>query len=475
MAPEQVKRPVKKILKLPPRAPSLLVKPTFMQKSKYKHLLNDPNVQRWFRKLLRRSPASAQKNLSRLGWLCEHFDTSPKELARKSKRKAEDWTEDMISLLEDDGKRSSYISNLFKTAKSWFKHNRKHVEVEYKVAPETGLYAKEKPPTNDELRRILDAADIRQKVAISLMAFSGFRDQTLGDLTGVDGLKISDFPEMKIANGTVEFNAIPTFVICRAPISKSRYEYRSLLSQEGCEYLRTYLTWRMQEKEKDVKQIVEGKTKTVRVKVPGEKLTPDSPIITPTRLNVGSHIHTTNINGIIKKAIVKAGYNWRPYALRRFFAKRLLRAEDDQLIPGQYAKFWFGHHGEMLLRYTLEKGLDDEDLERLRKAYQRLDETHLTTLGKRPETPERLRSSMRETMLEMLGFTEEERQKIDLGKLTDDQFRDLLHQKAASLFGLNGKNRQKIIPMSQVAEAITEGWEFVTQLPNDQAVIRSPA
>ncbi len=345
MTPDQAKPPVKKALKLPPRAPSLRVKPTFMQKSKYKDLLDDPNVQRWFRKLLRRSPASAGKNLSRLGWLCEHFDTSPKELARLSKRKAEDWTEDMISLLEDNGKRSSYISNLFKTAKSWFKHNRKHVEVEYKVAPETGLYAQEKPPTNEELRRILDAADIRQKVAISLMAFSGFRDQTLGDLTGVDGLKISDFPEMKIANGTVEFNAIPTFVTCRATISKSRYEYRSLLN---------------------------------------------------------------------------------------------------------------------------------EDLDRLRKAYERLDEAHLTTLGKRPETPERVRSSMRETMLEMLGFTEEERQKIDLGKLTNDQFRDLLHQKAASFFGLNGKNRQKIIPMSQVAEAITEGWEYVTQLPNDQAVIRSP-
>jgi len=146
MAPDEAKRPDEKAPKLPPRGPALRVKPTFMQKSKYRHLLDDPNVYRWFRKLLRRSPASAGKNLSRLGWLCEHFDTTPKELARLSKRKAEDWTEDMISLLEDEGKRSSYISNLFKTAKSWLKQNRKRVEVEYKVAPETGLYAKEKRP-----------------------------------------------------------------------------------------------------------------------------------------------------------------------------------------------------------------------------------------------------------------------------------------------------------------------------------------
>jgi hypothetical protein len=326
MAPDQGKTaPAKKALKLPPRASSLRVKPTFMQKSKYKHLFNDTNVLRWFRKLLRRSPASAQKNFSRLGWLCKHFETTPEELARLSRRKAEIWTEDMISLLEDEGKRSSYISNLFKTAKSWFKHNKKRIEVEYKVSPETGLYAKEKPPTNEELRRILDTADIRQKVAVSLMAFCGFRDQTLGDLTGIDGLKIGDFPEMKIVNGTVEFTTIPTFVTCRAPVSKSGYEYLSLLNEEGCEYLRTYLTLRMQPREKDTKQIVDEKTrktKTVRVKVPGETLTPDSPIITPIQLNVGSHIHTTNINGIIKKAIVKAGYNWRPYVLRRYFAKR---------------------------------------------------------------------------------------------------------------------------------------------------------
>ena len=45
---------------------------------------------------------------------------------------------------------------------------------------------------------MLDAADPRQRVAISLMAFAGFRDQTLGDLTGVDRLKIKDFPEMQI-------------------------------------------------------------------------------------------------------------------------------------------------------------------------------------------------------------------------------------------------------------------------------------
>ena len=73
-------RLVKKLLKLPPRAPSLRVKPTFMQKSKYRHLLDDPSVYRWFRKLLRRSPASAGEPLRKTGWLCEHLTLPRKKV-----------------------------------------------------------------------------------------------------------------------------------------------------------------------------------------------------------------------------------------------------------------------------------------------------------------------------------------------------------------------------------------------------------
>ena len=53
------------------------VKPTFLKKSKYRYLLTDPQVNRWFRNLLRGSAVTAAERLRRLGSLCEHFDTSP--------------------------------------------------------------------------------------------------------------------------------------------------------------------------------------------------------------------------------------------------------------------------------------------------------------------------------------------------------------------------------------------------------------
>jgi len=353
------------------------VKPTFLQKSKYKHMLDDPQVNRWFRNLLRGSAVAAAERLRRLGWLCEHFDTTPQEMAKLSRGKAEDFLYDMVSVLEGHGKRSSYISNLLKAAKSWFKFNRKHIEVDIRLARETGLYDQEKAPTTPELRRILDAADTRQKVGVRLMAFSGFRDETLGDYTGVDGLGISGFPETEIKDGIVDFKALPTRVICRPPISKIGYEYASFLNNEGCDYLKAYLEERMRPRKKETKR--DGKT--VEVESPGETLSPDSPIITPKQLNVGSHIRTSNISDMLKKAIEKAGFNWRPYVYRRYFSTKMLHAEEDAM-PHSYGVFWTGHHGEILLQYTLLKGLDDVTLKKLRAAYAKADGAHLSSVLK---------------------------------------------------------------------------------------------
>jgi hypothetical protein len=46
-------------------------------------------------------------------------------------------------------------------------------------------------------------------------------------------------------------------------------------------------------------------------------------------MNVGSHIRTSNISDMLKKAIEKAGFNWRPYAFRRYFSTKMLHAEED--------------------------------------------------------------------------------------------------------------------------------------------------
>jgi hypothetical protein len=281
----------------------------------------------------------------------------------------------------------------------------------------------------------------------------------MGDYTGVDGLKIRDLPEMSIKDGKVDFDKIPTLVTCRGPLSKAGYEYTSFLNQEACDYLKNYLEERMRGRRKETKQ----GGKTVEVEVPGEVLTPDSPVITPKQLSVGTHIRTTNISDMLKKAITRAGSNYRPYAFRRYFATRLMHAEEDGLSH-QYSVFWMGHHGEMLMRYTLQKGFDADTLEMLRAAYKKAD-AHLTTRQRKEEVPDsKLVATLRREWLKYSGYGDEEIAKLgDLSKLTHEQVQELTR-----------KSKQKVVAMSEVKRLLGEGWEFVASLPNNEAVVRLP-
>jgi integrase len=66
----------------------------------------------------------------------------------------------------------------------------------------------------------------------------------------------------------------------------------------------------------------------------------------------------------------------------------------------------------------------------------------------------------------------------DLADITSERLRELLREKASTATdegGLNRNNgrRQKVVPMADVARWIEDGWDFVQELPNGQAVIRS--
>ncbi|MEM0133948.1 MAG: hypothetical protein QXU18_01795 [Thermoplasmatales archaeon] len=102
-------------------------------------------------------------------------------------------------------------------------------------------------PEKAELSKILRTGSMRARLAISLLAFSGLRPKTLGNAEGKDGLKILDFREMKIQNGEVVLEKIPTMVSVRYTLSKAKNTYFSFLSQEGATYLKEYLESRIKE------------------------------------------------------------------------------------------------------------------------------------------------------------------------------------------------------------------------------------
>lgn len=98
------------------------------------------------------------------------------------------------------------------------------------------------------------------------------------------------------------------------------HEYFSFLSEEGCQYLKTYLDMRMRQ---------------------GEVLSPEAVVITP-KAGGKAFISTAKIG----EAMRKASNPNRPYVLRSYFATQMMMVEAKGLIIRDYRTFFMGHKGD---------------------------------------------------------------------------------------------------------------------------------
>jgi hypothetical protein len=100
--------------------------------------------------------------------------------------------------MEKEGYAGSYTESVVKSVKSWLQFN--HIvlvgRIRIRATRETLTLVEEKVPSQQELGRILNAAGLREKVAIMLVAAGGGRIEILGNYDGVDGLRLRDFPEV---------------------------------------------------------------------------------------------------------------------------------------------------------------------------------------------------------------------------------------------------------------------------------------
>ncbi len=146
-----------------------------------------------------------------------------------------------------EGKAGSYIARYKKVLRSWLGFYGIDFKFGVNIAYENRAprVEGERIPEKNELAKILRSGSLRAKLAISLLTFSGLRPETLGNAEGTDGLRISYFPEMRVNNGKVEFEKIPTLVNVRYTLSKAKHTYFSFLGQEGAMYLKEYLESRV--------------------------------------------------------------------------------------------------------------------------------------------------------------------------------------------------------------------------------------
>lgn len=427
-----------------------------------KLLEENEDLRRWYENTRRGSAVVADVNLRRIGYVCRNFQLKPADFQKMTAKEAVNLIFDVIGRLGEEGRKAGYMRSYEKAMKSWFDFNS--IEIKQKIripkGDGRGQYDDEMIPTQGQLRSIFDGGNMKERTACSLISFSGVRPEVMGNFDADDGLKISDMPEVEILNGNseVRFLQVPTMVVVRNILSKAGHQYFSFYPEEGCLYLKEYFEWRMRR----------GL----------EKLTQESPVITPEHEDIGSFMTTTNISDTMRQPIRNAGFKWRPYVLRRYFDTRLMMAEADALIIKDIRVFFMGHRGDIEAEYTVNKRLPQDVIDRLRKSYELAAERHLITMKTTSAGDSKVFAAMNLQFLKLSKFTDDEIKEIvkehgDLSTIDPDSLADIIDERRKRKMGLNG-NSQKIVPMADLESYITEGWEYVRDLPNGKAIVRLP-
>ncbi len=433
--------------------------------TKYAVYLEDGDVRRWFTNLSRGSPVTAEVALRRLSRLCELLDTTPRGMVDRAARDLkgfQDSLEDMVTGLESERKSPGYILDLIKAVKSWLRYHDITLTRRIKVSNSTATptIENEQVPSQEELSKIFRASPPRVRAAEVLMAFADLRPETLGNHDGSDGLMIKDLPELKIEGGEVVFEKIPTMIVVRPTISKTRHKYFTFLSSEGCTYLKEYLETRLRS---------------------GEKLTPESPLIAHERKEAATKefMITRKITHYIRVCMRKAGVFKRPYVLRAYAETQLIIAESKGKISHPYLQFIADHKGDIEARYSTNKGrLPEEMIEEMRRCYKEC-EPFLSTTAQ----PLEQSAIVKEAKIEALKSIAKSLLGIDLlevkvakekeigTELSRDEEIELFESEIRKLRE-GGRDPQRIVKERELEGYLAEGWQFVSVLPSQRILIK---
>ena len=427
--------------------------------TRHRKLLENKRVERWYFNVKAKSQVTSDNYLRNFGLWLEYLDKDPESIITFARDHFEDFkgaVSDQIRRMESKGTMGSSISTSIKALISYLKFYNVIVRLGINIKNENrNLNAeRERIPDKEELSRILRIATLRERVAISLMAYSGLRPEVLGNIDGTDGLNIGDIMDLIIDKGKVEFTSIPAQIIVRPDLSKIRTRYFTFIGPEGSEYLKEYLETRI---------------------ASGERITKDSPVILPVEKQSldkkNKYLMTVLLLRRIKATIIKAGFDWRPYIFRIYFGTNLDNAESKGYITHPWRQFIMGHKGDIEETYTKREGMIDEG----RNQYSKCLEFIETEKKGIPETKlnEELRG-FKLLFLKNAGYTDEEIEKGDFLSLEVSELIQKLDDKKAK--GMNNGNSQKVISAKEVKDYINKGWEYVNTLPgNKEVIIKLPS
>ena len=430
---------------------------------KYSYIKTGETTASWYHNLLQGSKNTANVYARGLGLYCELNHITPEKILEDAESgKLRDDFVNFVRMMEKGDYEGSYIARFKRVLNSfcaWKGMKGVMQGIKIKDANLSKTVANESPPTQEEVAMMLRRGPIRTRAMIALAAFSGIRPEVMGNVDGSDGLRIGDIKDLKIKDNEVVFEKLPAVIVVRPQLSKTRKRYLTLIPPEGAKYITDYLNWR---------------------KKRGAVLDENSLVIrADDRANYLQHggILTTNIiRKRLKETIVAAGFEYRPYVFRSYFASALDMCENKRIISHSWFQYWMGHKGDMSARYSTEKLLRTGVVEEMRGKFNECCK-YIETEQRGDDGTAQLKKVFRALAL-ITGHSEEEVEKMNIDNMTQEEINDVISKvktpvDAVEDAGIHPAERieQKLVPNSEIQSYLEQGWKFVGTIPGENKTI----
>jgi integrase len=257
---------------------------------------------------------------------CQWIKKSPDDIIKEVlfKKKVVDGyvkaIDSFVGDLQADNKAPGTIYNYVKGVKALFKINGVTLTLPFRL--QKNVKFSDRAPTAEELSKVIEIANIKEKTVVSMLALSGLRIGTLVKLTYGHVRK------------DLEAGIIPVHVHIDATITKGKYHsYDTFLGFEAVKCLKAYLDLR----------------RMGTVKIPPETLNDDSPLMRNECRNKVFPVTSASISKLVHDIFLKAGiiekgkakrYPVRPHSLRKYFRTQLGAIST---IPTDYIDYMMGH------------------------------------------------------------------------------------------------------------------------------------
>ena len=260
-------------------------------------------------------------------------DVRPEELpipARIEKHRT--FLQNCINELQDLKRSAGRIHGYSRQIRTFYRVNGIELP-KPKYLPKPKVVSKDRSPTPEELQRVLDIADLREKVIVTLLALGSFREGTLSILT---------YGHVK---KDLEKGIIPLRVHVNAEETKGAYcDYDTFLNDEAVHYLKLYLDQRRNgsPSRKDYAAA------PAREKMPPEEIHDDSPLIrdslSPNPRPIGEKQVYKLVHNLFHRAGLgtknkNGGYELRVHSLRKFFKTNM----KSRGVDSDYVDYMMGH------------------------------------------------------------------------------------------------------------------------------------